>query len=139
MFHDALRHVKRRPFWARPPQGRTLRMRSPSCKVPSLAAKPVSVMCLMKIWLPSFNPYSNRQEHATHKSNQCERVLRTKIKKVHSKLFQRWRSNIDFFNHPLRVIFSQGLMHILSYCFVDFRRVTFPNPYFDFMPLFVYR
>lgn len=26
-----------------------LRMRSPSCSVPSLAARPVSVMCLMKI------------------------------------------------------------------------------------------
>lgn len=35
-----------------------LRMRSPSCRVPSLAARPVSVMCLMKIWLPNFSPYS---------------------------------------------------------------------------------
>lgn len=39
----------------------TFRMRSPSCRVPSLAASPVSVMCLMKIWLPSLSPYSGEE------------------------------------------------------------------------------
>lgn len=36
----------------------TFKTRSPSWRVPSLAARPVGVMCLMKIWLPSFIPYS---------------------------------------------------------------------------------
>lgn len=40
----------------------TLRMRSPSCRVPSFEASPVSVMCLIKIWLPSFSPYSKHRE-----------------------------------------------------------------------------
>lgn len=35
------------------------RTRSPSCKVPSLDASPVGVICLIKIWLPSFIPYSS--------------------------------------------------------------------------------
>lgn len=37
---------------------RTFRMRSPSCKELRLAASPLSTMCLMKSWLPSFRPYS---------------------------------------------------------------------------------
>lgn len=41
---------------------RTLRMMSPSCRFPSLAASPVLVICLMKIWLPRRRPYSMKPQ-----------------------------------------------------------------------------
>lgn len=44
-------------------------MRSPSCSVPSLAARPVSVMCLIKIWLPSFSPYSVQKQSFLDRNN----------------------------------------------------------------------
>lgn len=41
-------------------QCHTLRMMSPSCKLPSFVARPVLVISLIKIWLPSRRPYSAR-------------------------------------------------------------------------------
>lgn len=41
----------------------TLRMMSPSWRFPSLAANPVAVISLMKIWLPSRRPYSTTKHN----------------------------------------------------------------------------
>ncbi len=40
----------------------TFKTRSPSWRLPSLAARPVGVKCLMKIWLPNFIPYSTERK-----------------------------------------------------------------------------
>lgn len=48
----------------------TLRMMSPSCRFPSLAARPVLVICLMKIWLPRRRPYSKKKHTKTSKRPQ---------------------------------------------------------------------
>lgn len=40
------------------PSPHTFNTRSPSCSEESCEASPVSVICLIKIWLPSFKPYS---------------------------------------------------------------------------------
>lgn len=54
----------------------TLRIMSPSCRLPSLVARPVPVISFMKIWLPSRRPYSRRQTHKhTHSSSTCSENL----------------------------------------------------------------
>lgn len=54
----------------------TLRIMSPSCRLPSLVARPVLVISFMKIWLPSRRPYSRRQtrQHARISSTGSENL-----------------------------------------------------------------
>ena len=51
-------YASHRLFIMTRPKSATLRMMSPSCKLPSREASPVLVISLMKIWLPRRRPYS---------------------------------------------------------------------------------
>lgn len=56
-------------------------MRSPSCREPSLAARPVSVMCFIKIWLPNLSPYSAKRIQINERK---QNMLETQIRRCSS-------------------------------------------------------
>lgn len=86
----------------------TLRMISPSWRLPSLVARPVRVISFMKIWLPRRSPYSGTKKiiHWSLKDEQGCIVLKitrcTCIKHHYTMREKRKRKNVGLVNplHP---------------------------------------